>query len=182
MSPSSDQPVLDELLVLQCQAGDGSALDELVQRWQPRLERHALRHCSDQEAARDICQEAWLAIVRGIRRLSDPALFRAWAYRIVANKSADWLRRRQREGHRTVAEEPASSPRADAEDSQALLQAALKSLPADRRGILELRYLEELSTAEIAHVLDIPEGTVKSRLHHARNHLREVLERGAPGS
>lgn len=182
MTPSPDQPVFDELLVLQCQAGDGAALDELVKRWQPRLMRHALRLSMNPEIAGDICQEAWLAIVRGIHRVSDPAMFRAWALRIVANKAADWLRRKHREGLQVTGEEPRERDRADPPEALAQVQAALARLSSERREILELRYLEELSTAEIAVVLAIPEGTVKSRLHHARNHLREVLERGAPGS
>lgn len=182
MSPRPDQPVLDELLVLQCQTGDLQALDELVQRWQPRLWRHAVRLCGSNEIAWDLSQEAWLAIVRGIRRLSDPTMFRAWAYRIVANKCADWLRRRQRERLETTDREAEDSSTSAPDSPQQDLQSALRDLPADRREILVLRYIDELSTAEIAVVLDIPEGTVKSRLHHARNHLREVLERGSQGN
>ena len=104
-------------------------------------------------------------------------MFRAWAYRIVANKCADWLRRRQRERLDASAHHPAEPSAPGSDRSQDELQTALRDLPADRREILVLRYLDELSTAEIAEVLGIPEGTVKSRLHHARNHLREVLER-----
>lgn len=179
MNSHRDQLVLDELLVLQCQAGDAEAMDEIVMRWQPRLWRHARRLSGADDVAADLTQEAWIAIVHGIRGLADPAMFRAWTYRIVANKCADWMRRQQRERIAAVDYE-AVAPTEDR--SQDELQTALRGLPADRREILVMRYLDEFSTAEIAVVLSIPEGTVKSRLHHARNHLREALERGSPRS
>ncbi len=182
MSPRREQSVLDELLVLQCQAGDLDALDELVKRWQPRLWRHVRRLSGADDAAWDLTQEAWLAIVQGIRALADPAMFRAWAYRIAANKCADWLRRRRRERIDAAEHDLEDQSASGSEGAQDDLQTALKNLSADRREILVFRYLDELSTAEIAAVLGIPEGTVKSRLHHARNHLREVLERGSPRS
>ena len=88
------EDIQDELLVLQCQEGDGDALKALIARWQPRLARLAWRLTGESEAARDVVQDAWLAIVRGLKRLDDPARFRWWAYRIVTNKCADWIRRR----------------------------------------------------------------------------------------
>ncbi len=83
---------LDELLVLRCQDGDGGAMDELVRRWHGRLLRHAWHLTRREDAASDVTQDAWVGIVRGIRRLSDPAMFRVWAYRIVTHKCADWMR------------------------------------------------------------------------------------------
>ena len=73
------EDIRDELLVLHCQAGDAEALKTLIVRWQPRLVRLAWRITADPEAARDIVQDAWLAIIRGLQRLDDPALFRSWA-------------------------------------------------------------------------------------------------------
>ena len=180
-----EEHIYDELLVISCQGGDRAALRELVSRWQTRLGRFASRQTGDSDAAKDVLQESWLAIVRGIRKLDDPAGFRAWAYRIVANKSADWIRRKQRT--RAVTEELEKEPEQFAEqfgegnierqDDITRLRRALKLLPKDRRTILSLRYVDELSTREIAGILGVPEGTVKSRLYHAREELKHVLEK-----
>jgi len=87
--------VLDEYLVLRGQAGEPEAFRLLVERWQPRLLAHAFRYTQSGDAARDVTQESWMAIVKGLSRLDDPTRFRAWAYRIVANKARDWVRREQ---------------------------------------------------------------------------------------
>lgn len=78
------EQILDELLVLRCQAGDRAALDLLVERWNPRLLRLA-RRLTQSDDADEVVQEAWLAIVRGVARLQDPALFPSWALRIASN-------------------------------------------------------------------------------------------------
>lgn len=173
------------MLVLRCQAGDAGAMERLVGRWQPRLLRHALRLTGDPEAASDAVQEAWLAIVRGLRRLQDPARFRSWAYRIVSRKCSDWIRGRQRRrrlGRRAA--EDGTRPGADTltgsepegDDRVTQVRRRLRSLPAERRAILAMHYGEGMSVREIAASLEIPEGTVKSRLFHARNQLRASLE------
>ena len=174
--------ILDELLVMRAQDGDPAAFAALVERWQPRLWRHAARLTTDPDAAGDVLQNAWLAMSRGVRRLDDPAGFRAWAYRIVTHKAADWIRRRQRDRRlqANVADRVTPNHQVDGHsDSSSELRAALRSLPDEQRTILRLRYLDEFATEEIARVLRIPAGTVKSRLHHARNHLKEVLERNS---
>ncbi len=176
------EQVLDELLVLRCQGGDAAALELLAERWQPCLLRLARRLTQSAEADETV-QEAWVAIARGLGRLEDPAHFGTWAYRIVARKSADWIRRRQR-GRRLAAEiarEPAADPAEpgaalERDEQIARLRRALREIPADRRSVLELFYLEELSVRQIARALGVPAGTVKSRLFHARKALRQTLE------
>ena len=176
--------VEDELLVLGAQAGDVRALGALYVRWHVRLGRHARRLVGDPDAAGDIAQEAWLAIARSIRRLDDPARFRAWAYRIVTRRAADWIRKARRD--RRLGEELANDVEVNRDavaeqdsgaDDIELIRQALKTLPSERRALLALYYFDELSVTEIADALAIPKGTVKSRLHHARNHLRHALER-----
>ena len=170
--------------MLQCQEGDGDALEALIARWQPRLARLAWRLTGEREAARDAVQDSWLAIVRGLKRLDDPARFRWWAYRIVTNKCADWIRRRSiRRGAAKELRDVAASKRDDslnqtdsADDAARMLDAMAKLLD-EQRAVLSLHYLDEMGVREIAGVLDVPEGTVKSRLHHARNRLKEALER-----
>jgi RNA polymerase sigma-70 factor (ECF subfamily) len=176
--PRSVEDIRDELLVLACQDGESQALGELVTRWQQRLWRHALHLTGGPDAASDVIQEVWMAVVRGIRGLDDPANFRSWAYRLVIHKGADWVRRQQRQRVLTAAAsedvEDADSPPGDRIER---LRRALARLPDDCRAILSLRYLQEAQVGEIARILEVPEGTVKSRLHHARNQLRKALER-----
>jgi RNA polymerase sigma-70 factor (ECF subfamily) len=170
--------VLDELLVLHSQEGDADAFAALVRRYQPRLRRHAWHLTGHAEAADDAVQEAWLAVARGLRRLEDPACFRRWLYQIVTRKCADWVRARQRERRLTAlrAAQPATVS-AEHDETLGRLQAAMRQLPGERRALLALCYLDGLSIEEIAQVLEIPAGTVKSRLHHARQELKEILER-----
>jgi RNA polymerase sigma-70 factor (ECF subfamily) len=177
----SAEDIQNELLVMQCQDGDGDSLLALVNRWQPRLLRHAIRLTREHEAALDIVQEAWVAIVRGIRRLDDPACFAPWVYRIVTNKCADWTRQRQRQRtcFTSLAVEPATKEASaeDMQDEAAVIRRAIGQLPREQQAILSLFYVEELSLRSIAEALSLPIGTVKSRLHYARNNLKEVIER-----
>jgi RNA polymerase sigma factor (sigma-70 family) len=172
------QKVIDELLVLRCQEGGRAACDLLVRRWQRRLWHYARRLTGDSDAAWDVTQETWLAILRQIRKLSDPAWFAAWAYRIVRNKCADRARKASR--RRKLAEALAERQRADDDPPRKApgdnVAQALQRLPADRQELLALKYGADLNIIEIALVLGIPAGTVKSRLHTAREQLRKILE------
>lgn len=177
--------ILDELQVLEIQGGQLDALPPLIRRWQPRLARLAWRLTGDRDAAGDIMQETWLAIVRGIRGLDDPSRFRSWACRIVARRCADWVRRRRQDrraadhlADRTSARPPPVHDGEEACDEVRRLREALSGLPSDQRAVLTLHYLEGMKLEEIAGVLGIPAGTVKSRLFHAREQLRRVLEEG----
>ena len=179
--PRTLRTIQDEMLVIRSQDGEPDALRELIARWERRLHAHAWALTRDAEAASDVTQEAWLAIARGIRRLSDPALFGSWAYRIVTHKCADWTRAQQRRRalERGVAREAAvRSVAADGPDHAVTrLREALAAIDPERRAILSMRYLAEMSVNRIAAALDIPAGTVKSRLHHAREELKRALER-----
>jgi RNA polymerase sigma-70 factor (ECF subfamily) len=177
--------ILNELLVLRCQEGSVEAWRELVSRWQQRLFAHARHLTEQQEAARDVTQEAWLAMARSLRRLDDPALFRPWAYRIVTNKANDWLRRQQRERRmldRTKEEMAGQTDQVPddsgrQEESRDRVRRAVRQLHRDQRALLSMLYIEEMSLAEIAAALNIPVGTVKSRLHTTRHELKSILER-----
>ena len=171
----------DELLVLMAQDGEAAAWDELVDRWQKPLWRHACRLTGRAEAAWDVMQEAWLGMVRGLAKLDDPRGFRAWAYRITTRRAVDWVRGRQRDrrGQEIVqsAQPPADTPdEAAAIDSAADVRAALGKIDLMHRVVLMLFYLDELGINDIAAVLNIPAGTVKSRLHHGRDELRRCLD------
>jgi len=171
------EQLVDEALVLACQQGRADAMDQLVRRWQGRLCAHARSLIGREDAAREVLQNAWLGIIRGIRKLNDPERFRAWAYRIVTHKAADWIKHHQRS--RRFAEELVAEPPAPETDTPraADIREALNQLPTGCRAILTLRYLESFSVSEIAEALGIPPGTVKSRLYHARENLKQIWMR-----
>ncbi|MEO1511073.1 MAG: RNA polymerase sigma factor [Planctomycetota bacterium] len=166
------QQALDQLLVLAAQTGDPAAAAALARRWSRRLTLHAMRHVRDPDAAREIAQETWLAILAGLPRLADPARFRAWAYAILRNKTADSIRRRRRRPESLP--EIAVGPPED--DGSAEVRAALARLDADDRELIILRHVEGLSLAELAIVFDRKSKTITSRLHSARGRLRAELE------
>jgi RNA polymerase sigma-70 factor, ECF subfamily len=137
---------------------------------------------NDADAA-DALQEALVAIARFIRRLDDPALFGPWARRILAHKCADLIRQKRRSRRLievTGSGQPNQSEAARTDhDDTARVRIAIDLLPIDSRALIVMRYGQEMSTQHMAEALCIPEGTVKSRLNHARNELRTILERNA---
>jgi len=187
MRRSTDQ-TLDELLVLSCRNGSEVAFGMLHKRWHKRLWAHAshLLGRNLRDRADDVCQEAWLAIARTIDTLGEPEHFRAWAYSIVTRRVADVRRslgrderkqeglRRETSGRESSNQDPAAD---DSASERETLRLALNSLSSEDHALLRLFYLDELSVAETAEALDIPVGTVKSRLFHARQRLRRALQR-----
>jgi RNA polymerase sigma-70 factor (ECF subfamily) len=176
--------VLTELLVLRAQAGCGDAVELLVRQWQERLLRHARKLTGCEAAGSDVLQEAWLDVIRGLRNLDDPAKFGPWAYQIVTRRSMRWLRKeRRRRRVETVASEQTTTltdrghRNADLDES---LRLALRRLPADQQMILAFRYAEGYGIQQIADALGIATGTVKSRLFHARQHLRDIIKKVNP--
>jgi RNA polymerase sigma-70 factor (ECF subfamily) len=173
---------MDELLVLSAQLGDRASFERLATRWNPRLTAHARRLLGEAEPARDAVQAAWVEMVRGLKGLRDPAAFPAWAYRIVTRRCAAVIggRRRDRALAVDAAREAAivveDAPARDAADDHARLRAAVRALPPDQRATVALHHFEGLSVAETAVALDVPAGTVKTRLMHARRKLRTTLE------
>ncbi len=169
--------ILDELLVLRCQQGSAEAFELLVKRWQAPLWRHAHRLTGASDAAWDVLQEAWMAMTRGLGRLEEPAAFRSWAYTIVSRKAADWRRRRVARGEEEPLTEEPLIPDQSENGAAAALSQALRKLSGERRALINLRYVEGFDVREMARILDIPEGTVKSRLHSARQQIQDIMER-----
>ena len=172
MSATSSDVIYDELLVLRWQSGEADAMSELVDRWHTRLFRHVRRLTDSVDDAAEVMQESYLAMIRSITKLDDPAKFPAWAYRIASNKAADYVRKKLR--HRTAPlEEPeqiiAKPPAPESID----LIALLGKLSVEHRTVVSLRYGEEMPLEAIAETLGIPLGTVKSRLHYALEFLRK---------
>jgi RNA polymerase sigma-70 factor (ECF subfamily) len=171
--------ILDEYLVAASRAGDSGAFDLLARRWQRKLVAHAWRLFGDSELARDAAQLGWLEIVRGLHRLQDERAFAAWAYRIVSRICAGQIGDaiRSRKIYDALATEPAPDP--DEQETRhdlGLLRAAIRALPAEQRSAIALFHFEDMSIAEVAVALNVPAGTVKTRLMHARRKLRAALE------
>ncbi|MHC4323120.1 MAG: RNA polymerase sigma factor [Planctomycetota bacterium] len=170
------EQLVDEILVMDCQSGSSGAMEILVSRWQKRLWRYARNLTGDTEAAWDITQESWLGIIKGLRKLHDPARFRAWAYRIVTNKVNDWIRRKKavKTIHIKGIDEQQYTEKEDCGVKELLEKLGMKS-----KTVLNLYYFEQLSVPEISAALKIPGGTVKSRLHNARKELKELWQKHA---
>lgn len=176
--------IYDEYLVASAQAGDRAAWERLVVRWQPRLLRHAWRLTGHADRAADQVQDAWVDIWKGLRRLDDVAAFPAWAFRIVTRRcQRSWSTNEAAHADLLdIADTPYDSDHAVAAETMARdidvarVQAAMAMLPPGQRAALSLFHLEELSVAEISIALDVPPGTVKTRLMHARLKIRARLE------
>ena len=184
----SRKRILGEYLVLCAQDGDRAAFGRLTRLWQPALLRHARRLCDDSDQAHDILQEAWLDIVRGINRLETPAAFPAWAWRIVSRKAA--ARVRSRQGERRLAQGLAvemegaavdGAGEAETRTDLAAIRLAMAHLPDTQRITLALHHQDGLTVSEIAVVLGVPAGTVKTRLMHARRKLAEHFDPNQEG-
>lgn len=171
--------VLDEYLVISAQGGDRQAFELLARRWHKKLFAHAYRLTGDPEAAKDAAQTGWGEIARGLRGLQDERAFSAWAYRIVSRACARQVGGivRQRQLKTALSSEPRlSNVEQEQQRDDDLLHAAIRELPREQRAAIALFYLEDLSVAEVAVALNVPVGTVKTRLMHARRKLRAALE------
>lgn len=186
------RPVSANDLDLVAAANDGhrTALDELLRRHQGRIYTICLRLTGNETDAHDATQEAMLAVCRGLPRFDQRSAFSTWVYRVTTNACLDELRRRARRpvAHGS-ADDVAATSRAhhpagggatsaagdDAVVARLTLDDALARLPDDFRAALVLRDLCELDYAEIAEVLHIPPGTVRSRIARARAALARDL-------
>jgi RNA polymerase sigma-70 factor (ECF subfamily) len=165
--------VTDEDLMLQLQAGSESALETLVERWRAPLFGFLLRRSAAADAD-DLFQETWLRVVRARRRFDPRRRFSTWLFQIANNLCRDRFRRGgvAARGHAALAEE-APPPGAPDPSLRIDLARRLSALPERLREVLVLRYYRDLGEREIAELLGIPPGTVKSRLHAALRALRE---------
>jgi RNA polymerase sigma-70 factor (ECF subfamily) len=170
----SVEQLVDEVLVLDCQSGSVKAMEILVSRWQKRLWQYAYNLTGDTDAAWDITQESWLSIIKGLRKLHDPARFRAWAYRITTNKSIDRIRK-NKAVRRISIEEIEEQKSIQKKDSG--IKELLEKLDIEKKVVISLYYFEQLTVPEISTALKIPKGTVKSRLHSARKELKRLWKR-----
>ena len=183
----------DELLIRRAQRGDADAFEQLLLERQKNVYNLCYRMAGDPDDAMDLSQETFLRAWRCLDQYQFASAFSTWLYRLCSNICIDFLRKRRRQ--QTV---PLTFEDADGEeqtyavpDAQPLpeeqvelklthetLAAAMAQLLPEHRAVLQLRVVNEMSYEQIADVLDIQIGTVKSRLSRARNQLKKILERG----
>lgn len=169
----------DRALVRRCREGSREAFGELVVRYQKPVFNAALRLLHDPEGARDVAQTTFLKAFENLANYDPSFRFYSWIYRIAINEALDALssRRSVPEGMRD--QEPDESPgpeqRVEGEQTGAAIEDALMQIKPELRSVIVLRHVMHLSYQDMAEILQLPEKTVKSRLHSARELLRERL-------
>ncbi len=181
----------DDRLIADCLKGQTAAFGELVRRYQDRLFNTVFRLVDNAEDAQDVVQEAFLHAYQSLDRFKGDSQFFTWLYRIAVN-SAISLKRKQRivvslhvdrEGQGSVPEPHDVSEHSQPDlvleraDEERRIQAALNRLSPEHRAVLILKDLEDQKYETMAEILQVPIGTIRSRLHRARLELREVLEK-----
>ena len=189
MSGAQPLPIDDQTLIERCRTGDAAAFEPLVQKYRDRAWRLAFNVLRDREDAWDVTQEAFVRAWQALPSFRGQSAFYTWLFRIVVNVASDRARQRaargrafgtervsEEEWERTMVDQgaPPDDEARRAQERERITR-ALAALPEHHRTIIMLSDLEGLSYREIAEVLDIPMGTVMSRLHHARKRLRDVL-------
>lgn len=171
---------VDKQLVAQYQSGDGLALQKLVKRWHKTFCERAYWLTKDAEASKDIAQESWSAIITKISTLKDSGSFQSWALRIVFTKAMDWMRANQRNRNKLEnyynSQDDNDEEKNDDEALKKALLSAVKSLPTEQQIVIRLFYVESYSLKEMSTLLEVSVGTVKSRLFHAREKIKEQLK------
>ena len=168
-------------LISRAARDDADAFRQLVETYQTPAYRLAARMCGP-DGAEDVTQEAFLAAWRGLPQFRGDCRFSTWLYRLVNNAAIDYLRREKR--HRDTGDvddlelpdgDPSPQELAEQSDTRTAVRRGLDRLSPEHRQVLLLRYMQELDYGEIAQVLDVSEGTVKSRIARARLALRKIL-------
>ncbi|MCW6036083.1 sigma-70 family RNA polymerase sigma factor [Spirulina subsalsa FACHB-351] len=172
----------DRELVLRCQQGDSTSFQELYQRYQKRV-RSTLYSLCGNAMLDDLTQDVFLKAWKGLSKLRQASTFGTWLYRITWNVAQDQRRRfavmRQEQTEEALSDRTAPvqlTPDLLRLHYQDLVQRGLKQLDLEHRVVLVLHDLEDVPQKEVAKILDIPLGTVKSRLFHARKALRQLLQ------
>ncbi len=183
----------DDLLIRRAVKGDEQAFEKLMLTHEKNVYNLCYRMAGNPDDALDLSQEAFLKAWRALSTYQFDAAFSTWLYRLTTNVCLDFLRKRNRQAHSSLTMEdeneepreysipdPAPGPEEQAVSSwqQEAVNAAMQRLPEDYRLVLQLRVVEDLPYEQIADIMQIPVGTVKSRLSRARLQLKKLLEAG----
>ena len=168
-------------LIQAARNGDQAAFGELVQQYQKRVFALAVRMCPTPELAEEAAQEAFLAAWQGLPFFRGDSAFATWLYRLTSNACVDLLRKENRhqgpslDDETVSAEVPDPAPTPEQQELRRQIEAGLQTLSPEHREVLILREIQQLSYDEIADVLSLDLGTVKSRINRGRRQLREFL-------
>jgi RNA polymerase sigma-70 factor (ECF subfamily) len=178
---SRQEAVMDRSLVEQARHGDREAFTSLAFELSDRLFAVAHRILRDFDAAGDVLQVTLLRIWRDLPSLRDPDLLEGWAYRVLVRACHDELRRRRRQAPELhlVATDGIEQDSANALADREQLERAFRNLSTEQRAAIVLKYYRGLTLNEIAEVLHVPVGTVRSRLHYAKRALLSAIEADA---
>ena len=200
MDPMTDTDSRDLALVHAFRAGDQNALAELLTHYQDRLFGVCIRMVNDADVAQDMVQEAMVKIIHGLPQFSGRSKLSTWMIRVTMNVCLTWRRRQKLRRHASLdamgsedgraegaganlagsladGREPEATGRVELDEARGRLTEAMGQVDPQQRAILILRDAQGFDYREIAAILDVPEGTVKSRLFRARVALREAMER-----
>lgn len=181
--PAEAAPASDTELAARAARGDHHALDALLDRHVQRVYAVCIRIVGNRDDALDATQDALIAVARGIRRFNGSSSFTTWLYRVATNAALDEVRRRARRPlpFGTLPERVVDASVETRVDDQLMIDDALRSVPVEFRAALVLRDLADLDYAQIGAILDIPAGTVRSRIARGRAALARALPDAAPG-
>ena len=187
----------DSILVHQCRQGDSAAMERLILKYQNRIYNVILKICANPDNAAELTQETFVKVIENIEQFQGKSSFYTWAFRIAVNLTLNYCKKQVKIAFRSLdAEQDIDSDRAKQQlkdflndkscpepaeiaQNRELCQIAMKSLMElddDQRAVVILRDIEGMNYAQIAEVLDIELGTVRSRLSRARSNLRDIME------
>lgn len=179
-------PEVERELIRKCAGGDARYYEPLVRAYEPAGLRFALGMMGNTEDANDALQDAFVKAWQNLARFDSDRTFQPWFFQILRNQCRDMLRSRKSRFRVEVLDESVSERASDPETgperarerhaARELLWRALEMISDEHREILVLKELQDMPYGEIAAVLDVPEGTVASRLYHARRALKEALD------
>jgi RNA polymerase sigma-70 factor (ECF subfamily) len=172
---------MDQELVARAQKGDRRAFETLAISSHPRLHKVAHGILRDPALAEDVTQQALLDIWRHLASLRDPARFEGWSYRILVNACHAEAKRTPRwlpDSELPLSREPRAGDAFGQVEDRDQLERGFSQLSVDHRAVLVLHYLLDMTQEQVAEILDVPTGTVASRLHRATRQMREALDAG----
>ena len=174
--------ISSESLVAQYQQGNKDALKLLINRYHSKIISAITYYTNSSMPIDDLAQECWIDIIQKLPELNLKISFEAWAHTIAKRRSIDWIREQQRMRKRAQALKAETTNTEEMDeatepvDEMETIRTGIIKLPATQRMVLRMFYLDNLSLLEISDVLDVPEGTVKSRLYHAREKLKSIIK------
>jgi RNA polymerase sigma-70 factor (ECF subfamily) len=185
-------PTETRRLVARCKRGEKGAFDDLIRRYEKKVYNFAFRLCGNYDEANDVASDTFVRVYNALHNFRGDSSFITWLFRITTNVYLDERKRKKSRPHQSLEEmveleettvvrqiedpNPTPAERVEKQESMNLLQDAINSLPDYQRMMIVMYHTENRSYEEIAEALEMPIGTVKSRLNRARLSLREKLE------